>query len=258
MCLAVFAHGVHKQYPFILVANRDEFYSRPTASASYWQGAPSIFGGRDLKGGGGWLGVSRHGKLAAITNFRDPRAINSDAPSRGAIVKTFLEGAGSANDFFIDLNNAASCYNGFNLIAHSGSDLYYYTNKPNGFDPCRRLNAGVYGVSNHYLDTPWPKLERAKKALEQQVRTSDSTLDAEALFEFMTDQTMPPDDVLPRTGIELERERMLSTAFIETADYGTRSTSVVLMDRNGDFLFSERVYEGGLSSHQTTHHKIII
>ena len=258
MCLAVFAHGVHKTYPFIFVANRDEFYDRPTASASYWNGNQAIFGGRDLRCGGGWLAVSRHGKFAALTNFRDPPARNSDAPSRGAIVQTFLENGRSASDFFVDMDRTSSDYNGFNLIAHTGSDVYYYTNKRGESDAYQRLKSGVYGVSNHYLDTPWPKLERARDALERQARVSDATLDVEALFEIMMDQSVPSDEVLPNTGIDLEMERTLSTAFIETPEYGTRSTTVVLMDRNGDFLFSERIFNGGRHCYQTTHHKVVV
>lgn len=203
------------------------------------------------------MAASRHGKIATITNFRDPPSLKSDAPSRGEIVEGFLKNQRPANQFFSELNESASRYNGFNLIARCGSELYYYTNRQGDIDPYQRLDHGIYGVSNHYLNTPWPKLQQAKAELERQIFANDSNLNIEALFEMMADQTLPPDDLIPHTGIELEWDRALSTAFIRTPEYGTRSTSIVLVDRHGNVHFSERVFQSCRDEYQTTHHKII-
>jgi uncharacterized protein with NRDE domain len=255
MCLAVIALDQSRRFPLVIAANRDEFFKRPAARLSWWSpGAylPDILGGRDLEAGGTWLGLTAKGRLALITNVRDPQQKDPNAPSRGAIVTRWLAGDLTADRFW--MHTALSGYNGFNLVAADfrRGECFFASNLD--ANPMR-LERGVYGVSNASLDTPWPKVtalkDRVHDAIEE-CETVDSLGDA--LFEALSDRTPAPDSLLPSTGVPLELERALSPAFIRTADaaYGTRSTTLVITERVNKRLVThvlERTYSptGGMA-----------
>ncbi len=159
MCLIVFAWRQHPDFPLIVAANRDEFYERPTLAADFWADHPEVLGGRDLKEMGTWLGITRKGRFAALTNYRDPLHVRADAPSRGWLVRDFLTGERGAEDYLARLRDRGAAYNGFSLILGDAAGLYYYSNR--GEEGPAALAPGVYGLSNHLLDTPWPKVRRA-------------------------------------------------------------------------------------------------
>jgi uncharacterized protein with NRDE domain len=240
MCLILIAYQVHPRYPLILAANRDEFYQRPTAAAAFWPDAPHILGGRDLVHQGTWLGVTRSGRFAALTNYRDPHAAKRNAPSRGGLVSGFLQSETRPEDFLERLRSEASKYNGFNLLFGDQAGLCCFSNKSG---EAVRLTPGIHGLSNHLLDTSWPKVVRGKESLAQVVR-SDEFL-REDLFAILADRTQASDELLPETGVGLMRERMLSSIFIASERYGTRSSTVLLIDAHRQVSFSERTFHGG-------------
>ncbi len=240
MCLILFAWRMHEKFPLILAANRDEFYERPSAPAAFWQDAPDILAGRDLKRGGTWLGISRTGRLAAVTNYRDPASLKQDAPSRGELVSDYLHGRKNPETFLCQLASRAPRYNGFSLLVGDGSGLVYFSNR----GETRRLAPGIHGMSNHLIDTPWPKVVRGKQALEALLLPRNDP-SPEALLALLASRSRPPDESLPATGVGLEWERVLSPLFIESPTYGTRCSTVVLIDREGTVTFVERVFIGG-------------
>jgi uncharacterized protein with NRDE domain len=170
MCLILFAYQRHPRYRLILAANRDEFYARPTAPLGFWADHPQVLAGRDLEQKGTWLGVTRGGRLAAITNYRDPQAIKPNAPSRGHLVSDFLKGSIPPLDYLQDISASAARYSGFNLLVGDPSGLFYFSN--HGAVMCR-LAPGLYGLSNGLLDIPWPKVDQGKQALAALVREED-------------------------------------------------------------------------------------
>lgn len=238
MCIILLAHEAHPEYTLVLAANRDEFYERPTAQAHFWSDAADTLAGRDLERGGTWLGVSRKGSIAAITNYREPGVEIKEAPSRGLLVSRFLEGDGDARGYLSALSEKGSRYKGFNLIVGGGGRLYYYSNR--GKAPLE-IQPGVHGLSNHLLDTPWPKVERGRTALAGLLE-SGGALSPEAVFEILADDARARDEMLPETGVGLELERMLSPLFIESRIYGTRSSTVVLFNRRQEVIFIERTH----------------
>lgn len=235
MCFIVLAYEQHPRYRLVLATNRDEFYARPTAAAAFWNEAPALLAGCDLKGGGTWLGVTRTGRVAALTNVRDMPAHKPDAPTRGALVADYLKGTASPRAYLEALRPEADRYNGFNLLVGDTESLCYFSNY--GPHPLE-LGPGLYGLSNALLDTPWPKVERGKKQLQDLLQARD--LDPEALLDFLVDVEQAPDEELPETGIGLEWERVLSSIFIESPEYGTRASTVVLIDYEGRVTFIER------------------
>lgn len=237
MCLILFAYRVHPGYRLILGANRDEFYARPTSPLAYWEDAPDILAGRDQQAGGTWLGVNRTGRFAAVTNYRDPTDIQIDAPSRGDLVSRFLTNTEKPGPFLKKLSAVSSQYNGFNLLVGSRNELWYYSNK--GAEP-RMLPPGVYGLSNHLLDTPWPKVDRGKRRFASIV--AQEKWDEEAIFQLLSDRTFPPEESLPDTGVGLAWERILSTLFIESPSYGTRCSSILTIDAAARIRFVERTF----------------
>ena len=239
MCLILFAFRSHPDYPLVLAANRDEFLDRPTLKASFWEDSPGIIGGRDLKCGGTWLGVSIRGRLAAVTNYREPGRAQSGAPSRGLLVKDFLTSDLSPTAYLDRLVETASKYNGFNLLVWENGDLGYYSNR-SGM-PAVSLSAGVHGLSNDLLDTPWPKVEAGKRALEDLI--DDDRLSSESLLELLSSRDVAPDDRLPDTGVGLETERALSPMFIRTNGYGTRCSTAILIDNDSIISILERSYD---------------
>jgi len=238
MCLIVFSYDMHPDYKLVLAANRDEFYNRPTAPINFWEDQPHILAGRDLLGGGTWLGVSRNRRLAAITNYRDPASIRPDAPTRGRLVSDFLDGSTTPSVYLEHLEATGHRYNGFNLLVGDPDTLCYYSNRGNGVEA---LSPGIYGLSNHLLDTPWPKVVKAKNGLREML-TGDKVLDSESVFEQLGSRSQAPDDALPDTGVGLEKERALSPLFITIPDYGTRSSSILLISRTGGVELVERTF----------------
>lgn len=239
MCLILFAYEEHPRYRLVLAANRDEFYERPTAPAAFWEDDSGVLAGRDLRNGGTWLGVTRTGRFAAVTNYRGAEESRPDAPSRGALVASFLRGREAADAYLVRLAMNAERYNGFNLLVGDVDNLCYFSNREN---EVRRLEPGVYGLSNHLLNTPWPKVEAGRAALRH---TIARPFEPDALLDLLADTTTAPDEALPDTGVGLEWERVLSPRFIETPAYGTRSSSVLLVDREGEVTFVERTDAGG-------------
>jgi len=240
MCLIAIAIAQHPDYPLIIAANRDEFYSRPTASLDYWDEKPHVLAGRDLKSLGTWLGMTTTGRIGAITNFRHPDALHqkSQGPSRGELIRRFLEGTDPPQTYLDRLRPSKNQYNGFNLVVGEMTELWWYANVS---DEIKKLTPGIHGISNHLLNTPWPKVEKIKSALSGIIE-ENRAMDAEGLFDVLSDQTQPPDDELPDTGVGLEWERILSPIFISSSIYGTRSSSVILMDRHQHVTFAERPF----------------
>ncbi|NBC19164.1 MAG: hypothetical protein GVY18_17815 [Bacteroidetes bacterium] len=237
MCFITFAFDAHPRYALIFAANRDEFYDRPTAPAAFWEDAPDLLAGRDLKGGGTWMGITQGGRFAALTNYREPGHYNPEGPSRGVLVKNYLCGDASAKEYLNRLHDAADHFNGYNLLVGTPDELQYYSNRDG---PPRRLTPGVHGLSNHLLDTPWPKVVRGKERLRTLLEADAVTV--EALLELLADRTPADPEALPETGVGEEWEQVLSPIFIESPAYGTRSATVVLIDRAGAVTFVERTF----------------
>ena len=235
MCLIAFAWQASERYPLVVIANRDEFFDRPADAAQWWHGPHGeIFAGRDAKAGGSWMGVGRNGRFAALTNFRDPRAMRADAPSRGALVPEFVAAERDVEDSMAELAGRSEQYNGFNLLMYDGHRLGVFESTAGAG---RRLAPGVYALSNAGLDSPWPKQRKAIAGLREQLATVP---EREALFALLRDDRPAPDAQLPETGIALGWERMLSSAFIRAPGYGTRCSTVMLLSASGEFIVEER------------------
>lgn len=239
MCLIAFAWNVHPAYPLLLVANRDEFHARAAAPLAWWRDRPAILAGRDLQESGAWLGLSRHGRVAAVTNVRGPDAALTRPRSRGALVADFLDDAPSAEAFSTALASHAQDYGGFNLLLFDGSALRYVSNRPDFVS--RAVEPGIHALSNAQLDTPWPKALAAQRAMHEWL-AGDLT-DEPALLAYMADATQAADAELPHTGVGLEFERALSSAFIRMGAYGTRCTSLLRVARDGRAELFERRYD---------------
>lgn len=240
MCLLVLAWKSHPRYRLIVAANRDEFHDRPAAPLSWWQDEPRILAGRDLRGSGTWMGVARSGRFGIVTNFRDLEAPPApDAPSRGDLVTRFLTGATSPKEYLDDLRGRAPRYSGFNLLLGGPRALYYFTNR-NGHE-ARLLPAGIYGLSNHWLDSPWPKLLRTRAGLSELVR--DVPVQPAALFDLLADRAPADTDEIPDTGLPPDWERALSAPFVVHERYGTRCSTLLLVERNGHTTMLERRFD---------------
>jgi uncharacterized protein with NRDE domain len=233
MCLIIVAWQTHPQYPCIIAANRDEFFSRATEAAHWWGSGQPILGGRDLAAGGTWLGIARSGRFAALTNYRTPQQKRADAPSRGMLVSDMLQSVGSVEKDLAHLRTVGSNYNGFNMLVSDGKRLGVYESV-SGSGVI--LGPGVYGLSNHLLDTPWPKVQKAKSQLQAALNGMD---DPASALKILRDDRPAPDAELPRTGVSLEWERLLSSAFVRGDDYGTRSSTVIRIDSDGTAFFDE-------------------
>lgn len=240
MCVIFFALNMRPDLPLVLLANRDEFYARPTQAAGYWDDFPHIYGGRDLQLGGTWLAVTASGRFAAVTNYRDPSAPKGTR-SRGDLVKDFLIGEMSAESYIDDVDSCAGEFSGFNLLVGEFSQdrqtMRYFSNRGPG---PRELSPGIYGLSNHLLDTPWPKVAIGKARFSELV--ASDLLDRERFFKLLTDPTMAADDELPSTGIPYAAEKALSAIFIKTPDYGTRCSTLLTFDDQLKWDLEERVY----------------
>lgn len=234
MCLILIAWQVHPDYPLVVAANRDEFFSRPTAAADFWPQAPNLLAGHDLEAGGAWLGITRQGHFSALTNFRDPAQNMPGRLSRGALVAGFLSGNATPERYLESIDGGA--YNGYNLLLADNRNLWWTSNVSG---EKRRLAPGIYGLSNHLLDTPWPKVGAGKTALTQAL---DALPDERPLFQLLADSSVHPDHRLPATGVPLEWERLLSAAFVKSPGYGTRSSTVITLRRDGWLNFDEQTW----------------
>ena len=236
MCLFFCAFELHPEYRLIIAANRDEFYERPSQPAGFWPEAPHLLAGRDLQGGGTWFGITRSGRIAAITNYRDPKSHRNDAPSRGILLTDYLLGRDDPADYLEQVRRKAAAYNGFNLIVGSPRKLFYFSNRKGGGI---ELTPGLYGLSNHLLDTPWPKVSRGKEAFADLLKRGVDPAPGD-LFSILSDRSIVEDRLLPHTGIGLEWERILSARFIASPVYGTRSSTLLYVDREDRVTFIER------------------
>jgi uncharacterized protein with NRDE domain len=237
MCLILLSFKTHSRYPLVLAANRDEFYERPSAPVTFWDDAPDVLAGRDMKDGGTWLGITKRGRIAAVTNYRDPISFKDDAPSRGWLVRDFLHGQEDPAVYLERVAARADQYNGFSMILGEVSQLYYFSNRGRIFE----LSPGLYGLSNHLLDTPWPKVERGKTTLASLIDRKEKPY-REGIFNILSDQSRSDDDRLPDTGVGLEWERILSAIFIKSPVFGTRSSTVLMINRKDHVVFTERVF----------------
>jgi len=238
MCLILLAVQKHPKYKLILAANRDEFYERPTEPPHFWKDAPHLLAGRDLVAARTWLGITRKGRIAAVTNYRDPANVKPNAPSRGKLVSDFLLGDLDSVSYVDLIRREKDRYNGFNLILGERDRIEWYSNRA---DKLTSLLPGVYSLSNHLLDTPWPKVMRAK-AMFEEILYVERQFSSESLFLLLKDQTVAPDATLPSTGVPLEWERLLSPIFITSPTYGTRSSSLVLIDKEDRVTFMDRTF----------------
>lgn len=231
MCLIVVGWQIHPDFPLVVAANRDEFHARPTAAATFWPGTPDLFGGRDLEAGGTWLAATTGGRFAAVTNVREPGKTAGNR-SRGALTVEFLQSTQAPADFSATI--AADDYAGFNLLLADRDSLYYYSNRD---DTPRPLPPGIYGLSNHRLETPWPKLTKARQRFAEAL---PALPDTRLFFELLADRAIETDESLPDTGVPLYWERLLSAVFVCSTDYGTRASTVLLRDRLGRVTLEER------------------
>lgn len=239
MCLVLFAYQSHPEYRLILAANRDEFYDRPTRPAAFWNDTPEILAGQDLKAGGTWMGITKTGRLAAITNYREAGLTKENAPSRGDLVKDFLRGRSRPHDYLKTVQERGQIYNGFNLIIGDTKSLFYYSNRDGNI---RKVEPGIHGLSNHLLNTPWPKTSHGTFKLHTLLNQNEE-FSPENIFAILADRSKPSDKELPDTGVGLEWEKVLSPIFIASDIYGTRCSSIVLWKDTGEITFLERTFD---------------
>lgn len=243
MCLIFLSYKQNEEYPFIALANRDEFYRRPTLQANYWEENPNILAGKDLEAGGTWMGITKNGHMAMLTNYRDIPNIKQNAPTRGKLVSDYLAGEFDPKSYLLALTKTANQYNGYNLIVGTFDDPWYYSNYQQ--KKVVQLGSGLYGLSNQLLDSNWPKIEKGKERLSPLM--IEKELNIESLFTMMTDKEVVNNDaLLPSTGLPLDRERSISSMFIDTEGYGTRATTLVTVNRSGEVTFIERLFENGM------------
>jgi uncharacterized protein with NRDE domain len=233
VCTLLFAAGIHPRYSLVLAANRDEFYARKTAPAGWWPDAPGLFAGRDLQAGGTWFGVTRRGRWAALTNVRDPANIRLDVRSRGALVADYLRGTAAPGEYLAAVEGER--YDGFNLVIGDADGVWYMNNRSGDR---RRLEPGLYGLSNARLDTPWPKVVRGKAGLRELL--AGEAIDVAAIMAMLADATPADDAALPDTGVGIELERALSSLCIAMPGYGTRVSTAMLVGVDGWTLCREQ------------------
>ena len=236
MCLVVVGWQMHPEYPLIVAGNRDEFHSRPTQSAHWWSDTPDIVGGRDLQAGGTWLALHRRGRFATVTNYRDADITSAKYRSRGHLVTDFLNGTLSPVDYLKTLEGSA--YAGFNLLVSDGMTLAWYSNRGNG---TQCLVPGVYGLSNALLDSPWDKVVRSKKTLKELIR--ENKVNQTELLRLLDDKERAPVNQIESPYLPFETAHAISAPFIVLPDFGTRSSSVVLLDAAGRWHFHERRFD---------------
>lgn len=236
MCLILFAYRIVPGVPLLVAANRDEYYARPARQAAFWEDRPSVLAGRDLQAGGTWLGVSANGRFAAVTNFRGAPGAPPGGPSRGELVTGFLSGKQSARSYSRALEKAGSRYAGFCMLASDGEELYFYSNQEHR---ASIVEPGIHGLSNHLLDTPWPKVVKGRAGLQGLLSRPFSDAD---YLDLMDDTVPATEKMLPETNLDPAWERSLSSLRIIAGGYGTRCSSVVRIDEASVVDFAERTY----------------
>lgn len=235
MCLIAFSWNAHPRWRLLLAGNRDEFHARPSAALARWSDVP-IIGGRDLEAGGTWLGVTADGRCCVVTNVRDPHDPQLGV-SRGLLATDYLGGVLDATHHARQLLSSAASYRPFNLLTFDAQAAFYLGNRP---EPrVQAVTPGVHGLSNADFNTPWPKTRTLMQRLQDWIEAGDA-FDFAPLFEALADEQVAPDAQLPDTGVGLERERWLSSAFIRGAEYGTRASTVVAIDHDGGGVIAER------------------
>lgn len=243
MCLINFHYGEHPTYKLIVAANRDESYDRPTAQANFWEENSNILAGRDLVHKGTWLGITKSGRFAALTNFRDPTEFGIEKKSRGDLVKDYLIGNSRPVEFLENVQQHKDAYAGFNLIVGNSEGLFYFSNKQ---AKIKEIPMGTHSLSNEYLNTPWPKVTKGKERLHDYVRQHE-VIETDVLFDILHDTDIASDELLPDTGVGLDLERKLSPLFIKTPNYGTRCSTVVLVGHDDSITFVERTFSKGIA-----------
>jgi len=238
MCLIALAWRALPDYSLIVAANRDEYFGRPAAPAGFWDDHPNVLAGRDLEAGGTWLGITLDGRFAALTNYRNPSDRKTGAPSRGALVSDFLTGRSGPLEYLRDVERRATSYNGFSLLVGDSDSLCFTSNR--GAGAPARVEAGIHGLSNHLLDTPWPKVEKAKARFAERFK---KTFDAASAFELLSDSERAQSGELPSTGVSLEMEERLSAIrILAVGGYGTRCSTTLCFGKDGRIEFHERSY----------------
>ncbi|NYT57833.1 NRDE family protein [Alcaligenaceae bacterium] len=241
MCIAYLAIAAHPDWPLFIAANRDEYHKRPCLPAAPWPEYSDVIGGLDCQGSGSWLGITRQGRFALITNYRDPAHVKANAPTRGQLVSRYLTGHEPSQSYARKVHDEGAAYNGFNLIVGDRHQTFYTGNRAEEAEPSR-LAPGRYVLSNHLLNTSWPKAQRLRLALDAlPLESLDQSLTT--VFEILKDGTPALDHDLPSTGLSLERERLLSSPFIVSPEYGTRCSTVIALHVSGRALFSEISYD---------------
>lgn len=235
MCLILLAWHAHPEFPLVFAGNRDEAYERPSTAADFWPDAPDIFGGRDVEKGGTWLGLATSGRFAAVTNYRDGPAARDAPRSRGELTASFLRGSDGLRAYLEKVEPAAGQFRGFSLLVGDLARLFSLSNRGSGI---AELPPGVHGLSNHLPNTPWPKVARGRQRVSALLNAGEAELTT-GLFEILSDHTVAPDAELPDTGVGLQRERELSPAFVAGDRYGTRASTVLLVNRNSEVVFIE-------------------
>lgn len=251
MCLIIFGLEAHQSYKLVLLANRDEFYQRPALPAHFWEENKDILAGKDLEKGGTWLGITKKGKFAAVTNYRDPKNIRKDAPSRGELTAGYLNSSINPLKAMFQVQFKAQQYNGFNLLLGDPEDLFYYSNYSKSI---QKVGQGIHGLSNHLLNTYWHKVGLGKEKLEKYLQ-NNSHLEIEALFDILEDESQPEDEKhIQQTGLAFEQEKMLSPMFIRSPEYGTCSSSILLWDYDNHITFAEKVFKYGKATQTQEFH----
>lgn len=254
MCILFIAVNQHPDYPLIVAANRDEFHARGTSPSHFWPQYKGVLAGKDELAGGSWMGVSQSGKLAALTNIRAPEKERHNAVSRGELVMDFLTHDYTEQSYLKKLSNSAHAYNGYNLLFGQLDNLQVYNNYE---DSVYSLHNGVYGLSNASLNSPWPKLDLGRSELAKYCQQG-GVFNIEHLFNLLHDNTQAKDEVLPQTGVPIEWERKLSSIFIASEDYGTRSSTVLLLDNYRQIFWQERSFnkQATMIDQQTYHFRL--
>ena len=254
MCLLIFAHRVCPGYPLVLAANRDEFYARETAVSTFWPQQPTLLAGKDLQQGGTWMGITRQGRFAAITNYRDPAATRDAPRSRGELPLDFLTGSETPPDYLDDIAGRAGEYAGFNLLLGDGENLWYFSNNSTQSNSHERLQPGIYGLSNASLDTPWPKVELGKQRLAGLL--DNTPLDHDALLGIVNDRAQASPEALGGQGMNSEMEQVLSAQFILAGEYGTRSSTTLWTDDRGTASWRELSFDARGVVHSTCEERL--
>ncbi|WP_077213544.1 NRDE family protein [Bacillus dakarensis] len=245
MCLILFAYQQHPVYKLIVAANRDEYYQRPTAPAHFWGDYPEVLAGRDLEKMGTWMGVTTNGRFSALTNFRDPKQTTEGKRSRGELVLNALRK--DPKEYLMDLEKTDHLYPGYNLLAGDMNELFYYSNIGKKL---MSLTPGIYGVSNHLLNTEWPKVKIGKAGMSHIIKEQQEDVLTENLFALLQNSERAEDHLLPKTGVSVEMERILSPMFIKSEGYGTRASTVMLMSEE-EIKYTERVFTEESGKEQT-------